>query len=65
MKVTEHRKELSALSQEDLAARLAEARQELFDLRFKHATGQLDKTARISAAKREIARILTYMKKGA
>ncbi len=65
MKVTDKRKELAALSREDLTKRLEEARQDLFDLRFKHATGQLEKTAEIPAAKREIARILTYMKKGA
>lgn len=65
MKLTEKRKELSAMSREDLEKKLAEARQDLFDLRFRHATGQLEKTARIPAAKREIARILTYMKKGA
>lgn len=65
MKLTEKRKELSAMSREDLEKKLVEARQDLFDLRFRHATGQLEKTARIPAAKREIARILTYMKKGA
>lgn len=65
MKVTEKRKELAGLNKEDLTKRLEEARQDLFDLRFKHATGQLEKTAQIPAAKREIARILTYMKKGA
>ena len=65
MKATDKRKELAALSQEDLSKRLVDARQDLFDLRFKHATGQLEKTAEIPAAKREVARILTYMKKGA
>lgn len=65
MKVTDKRKELATMSQEDLAKRLADARQDLFDLRFKHATGQLEKTAEIPAARREVARILTYMKKGA
>ena len=65
MKATDTRKELANLSREDLAKRLEEARQDLFDLRFKHATGQLEKTAQIPAAKREVARILTYMKKGA
>ena len=65
MKATDKRKELANLSREDLAKRLADARQDLFDLRFKHATGQLEKTAQIPAAKREVARILTYMKKGA
>lgn len=65
MKLTDKRKEFSTMSWDDLAKKLAEARQDLFDLRFKHATGQLEKTARIPAVKREIARILTYMKKGA
>ena len=65
MKVTDKRKELAGLSREDLQKRLDETRQELFDLRFKHATGQLEKVASIPAAKRDIARILTYMKKGA
>jgi len=65
MKVTEKRKEFANMSQEDLTKRLEEARQDLFDLRFKHATGQLEKTAELPAVRREIARILTYMKKGA
>ena len=65
MKVTDKRKELAGLNSEDLAKRLEDARQDLFDLRFKHATGQLEKTAEIPVAKREVARILTYMKKGA
>ena len=65
MKLIEKRKELERLSPEDLAKRLTEARKELFDLRFKHATGQLEKVAELPAAKRDVARILTYMKKGA
>lgn len=65
MKATDKRKELANMSREDLAKRLEEVRRDLFDLRFKHASGQLEKTAEIPAAKREIARILTYMKKGA
>lgn len=65
MKLTDKRKEFSTMSRDDLAKKLAEARQDLFDLRFKHATGQLEKTALIPAVRREVARILTYMKKGA
>lgn len=65
MKVTEKRKEFANMSKEDLTKRLEEARRDLFDLRFKHATGQLEKTAELPAVRREIARILTYMKKGA
>ncbi|MEA2379043.1 MAG: large subunit ribosomal protein [Thermoleophilaceae bacterium] len=35
------------------------ARKELFNLRFQHATGQLENTARLTAAKRDLARVLT------
>ena len=52
-------KELRELSDEDLAERLQETRQELFNLRFQAATGALENTARLALAKREIARILT------
>ena len=47
------------LDDEALVARLAEAREELFNLRFQNATGQLTNTARITEVKREIARCLT------
>lgn len=63
MKATEKRKELDGLTVEQLAGKLAEARSELFTLRFKHATGQLEKVADIPAARRNVARILTYLKK--
>ena len=35
------------------------ARKELFNLRFQHATGQLENTARLKAAKADLARVLT------
>jgi large subunit ribosomal protein L29 len=35
------------------------ARQEVFNLRFQHATGQLENTARLRQAKRDLARVLT------
>jgi large subunit ribosomal protein L29 len=35
------------------------ARKELFNLRFQHATGQLENTARLKAAKQDLARVLT------
>jgi large subunit ribosomal protein L29 len=38
---------------------IAKARQEVFNLRFQHATGQLENTARMSTAKRDLARGLT------
>jgi large subunit ribosomal protein L29 len=51
--------ELQDLTDEELARKLAETRQELFNLRFQHATGALENSARVRLAKREIARILT------
>jgi large subunit ribosomal protein L29 len=47
------------MTDDELEHRLAETRQELFNLRFQGATGALENTARLKLAKREIARILT------
>jgi large subunit ribosomal protein L29 len=52
-------RDLRDLSDDDLEHRLADTRQELFNLRFQAATGALENTARLKLAKREIARILT------
>jgi large subunit ribosomal protein L29 len=52
-------RELRQLSDDDLAKKLAETREELFNLRFQDATGALDNTARLAHTKRQIARILT------
>ena len=52
-------RELRELSDDDLAKKLAERREELFNLRFQDATGALDNTARLRQTKRAIARILT------
>ena len=46
----------------ELVAKLIDAKQEAFNLRFKHATGELENTARLSGAKRDIARLLTIAK---
>jgi len=51
--------QLRELSDEDLAVKLRETRRELFNLRFQHATGQLDDPHRLSLTRREIARLLT------
>ncbi len=51
--------ELRDLSDDELERKLAERRQELFNLRFQSATGALENPARLKHAKREIARILT------
>ena len=47
------------MTDEELDRRMAETRQELFNLRFQSATGALENSARLRTAKREIARILT------
>jgi large subunit ribosomal protein L29 len=47
------------LSDTELAEHIATARRELFGLRFQHATGELDNTAGLRRAKREVARALT------
>ena len=52
-------RELRELSDDELVKKLAELREELFNLRFQDATGALDNTARLAQTKREIARILT------
>ena len=52
-------RDLRDMSDEELVRRLAEGRENLFNLRFQMATGALDNSARLSLAKRDIARILT------
>jgi large subunit ribosomal protein L29 len=52
-------RQLRDLTDAELQQRLAETRQELFNLRFQSATGALENSARLRLAKREIARILT------
>jgi large subunit ribosomal protein L29 len=54
--------ELQELSIEALVARLAEAKDESFKLRFRNATGQLENTAEIGAARKRIARINTVLR---
>jgi large subunit ribosomal protein L29 len=52
-------KQLRELSDEELAVRLRDTRKELFNLRFQHATGQLDNPHKLNMTRREIARLLT------
>ncbi len=51
--------ELRDLSESELREHVDTSRRELFGLRFQHATGELDNTAGLKKAKREIARALT------
>ena len=54
--------ELRSMTDAELNQRLQEAYQELFNLRFRKATKQLDNTARIRVVRRDIARIKTIMR---
>jgi large subunit ribosomal protein L29 len=54
--------ELRALDGDALDEKLKEAKEELFNLRFQNATGQLDNTARLQKVRREIARIYTVQR---
>jgi large subunit ribosomal protein L29 len=54
--------ELRTLAGDALEEKLKEAKEELFNLRFQNATGQLDNTARLRAVRREIARIYTVQR---
>ena len=51
--------ELRDMSETELREHIQTARRELFGLRFQHATGELDNTAGLKKAKKEIARALT------
>jgi len=52
-------KELRDLDDAQLVEHLRTARRELFGLRFQHATGELENTAALQQAKRDVARTLT------
>ena len=55
-------KALTDLGDTDLIERLSEAKEELFNLRFQLATGQLDNPARLRQVRRDIARMLTELR---
>ena len=54
--------EIRDLADEELVSRLGEAKEELFNLRFQVATGQLDNNRRLQHVRRDIARIYTVMR---
>ena len=54
--------ELRDLTYEELVEKMAEAKEEQFNLRFQLATNQLDNTARLRQVRRDIARIATEMR---
>jgi large subunit ribosomal protein L29 len=52
-------KDIVELADEELAQRLKQSREELFNLRFQHAAGQLENTSRLNQVRQDIARIMT------
>jgi large subunit ribosomal protein L29 len=54
--------ELRELPSEELASRLGETKEELFNLRFQHATGQLENYSRLGQVRRDVARIVTVQR---
>ena len=56
------RSNLDELNGDELLTRLAEAKEELFNLRFQMATGQLDNNRRLRTVRQEIARIYTVLR---
>lgn len=50
------------LKDDELVAKLIDAKQEAFNLRFRHATGELENTARLGGTKKDVARLLTVAK---
>jgi large subunit ribosomal protein L29 len=53
--------ELRVLEADELGGRLKAARRELYELRFKHAVGQLENSSQISKVRHDIARIMTVL----
>ena len=54
--------ELRELADDELVSRLREAKEELFNLRFQMATGQLDNNRRLRTVRHDIARLYTIMR---
>jgi large subunit ribosomal protein L29 len=53
--------ELRVLEEDELSGRLKTARRELYELRFKHAVGQLENSSQIAKVRHDIARIMTVL----
>ncbi|PTR31427.1 LSU ribosomal protein L29P [Rhodococcus sp. OK519] len=62
MATTSPATELRELTDEELVTKLREAKEELFNLRFQMATGQLDNNRRLRTVRHEIARIYTVLR---
>ena len=53
--------EVREMDVEELQRRVAQTRRELFNLRFQHATGQLENTGQLKEVRKNIARLLTVL----
>lgn len=54
-------KDFKELTKEELIKKRKDVKEELFNLRFQHSTGQLENTARINTLKKDVARIETVL----
>jgi large subunit ribosomal protein L29 len=54
--------QIRELGDADLVQQLDDARQELFNLRFSHVTGQLDNSTALKERRREVARLMTELR---
>lgn len=59
---TDRSRELRDLTVDELETRLSEAKQELFNLRFQHVTGQLDNSSRLGFLRKDVARMNTILR---
>lgn len=55
-------RELRELTKEELLKKKKDAKEELFNLRFQHSTGQLENNARLKLLKRNVARLETVLR---
>ncbi len=54
--------EIRDMTADEIVARISDLTHELFNLRFQHATGQLENPMRLKSAKRDIARLKTLLR---
>jgi large subunit ribosomal protein L29 len=62
MKTKEFRHKLHEMSEEELAVKERDLREDYFKLKFQHGVGQLENTGRLSQVRKDIARVLTARK---
>ncbi len=55
-------KDIKELTKEELLKRKKDLKEEMFNLRFQHSTGQLENTARMRVIKRDVARLETILR---